>query len=87
MGAIQSLNTTNFFFYVNEMIVVGYGIGIGAASGDVQKDDEGKKDMKILGQNIAWLLNNLITIAKDAGIRFEPFLHLIGTSLRLVPTR
>ncbi|MFX1273615.1 MAG: flavodoxin family protein [Promethearchaeota archaeon] len=58
-GGIQSLNTVNFFFYVNEMIILGYAIGIGAYSGEIQNDSEGKKDVKILGKNLVWLLNKI----------------------------
>ncbi|MFX0029806.1 MAG: flavodoxin family protein [Candidatus Hermodarchaeota archaeon] len=58
-GGIQSLNTTNFFFYVNEMIIVGYAIGIGTTPGEVRKDSEGKSDMKTLGKNIVWLLKKI----------------------------
>lgn len=58
-GGIQSLNTTNFFFYINEMIIVGYAIGIGTTPGEVQNDSEGKSDMKTLGRNINWLLNKI----------------------------
>lgn len=58
-GGIQALNTMNFFFYISEMIIVGYAIGIGTHPGEVQNDSEGKTDMKILGKDIAWLLNKL----------------------------
>ena len=56
-GGIQAMNTVNFLFYVNEMIIVGYAMGIGTFPGEVQNDSEGKTDVKILGKNIAWLLN------------------------------
>ena len=58
-GGIQAMNTVNFLFYVNEMIIVGYAMGIGTFPGEVQEDSEGKTDMKVLGKNIAWLLNNI----------------------------
>lgn len=58
-GGIQALNTMNFFFYISGMIIVGYAIGIGTYPGEVQEDTEGKTDMRILGKNIAWLLNKL----------------------------
>ncbi|MHA2392713.1 MAG: flavodoxin family protein [Promethearchaeota archaeon] len=58
-GGIQALNTLNFFFYVSDMIIVGYAIGIGTYPGEVQKDTEGKSDMKLLGKNIIWLLEKL----------------------------
>jgi multimeric flavodoxin WrbA len=58
-GGIQTLNTLNFFLYISGMIIVGYAIGFGAYPGEVQNDSEGKKDIKILGKNIAWLLNKI----------------------------
>jgi len=58
-GGIQALNTMNFFFYISGMIIVGYAIGIGAYPDEVQDDTEGKRDMKVLGKNIAWLLNKI----------------------------
>jgi multimeric flavodoxin WrbA len=58
-GGIQALNTVNFFFYVNEMIIVGYAIGFGTFPGEIQKDSEGKADLKILGKNLLWLLHKI----------------------------
>jgi len=58
-GGIQALNTLNFFFYISGMIIVGYAIGIGTYPGEIQDDSEGKKDIKSLGKNIAWLLNKI----------------------------
>ena len=58
-GGIQALNTVNFLLYISEMIIVGYAMGIGTYPGEVQKDSEGKNDMKSLGENIAWLLNKI----------------------------
>jgi multimeric flavodoxin WrbA len=58
-GGIQALNTMSFFFYVSGIIIAGYAIGIGTFPGEVQDDNEGKSDMKILGKDIIWLLNQL----------------------------
>ncbi len=58
-GGIQSLNTVNFLFYISEMIIVGYAIGIGTTPGEVQNDSEGINDAKTLGKNIFWLLNKI----------------------------
>ncbi|MFW9988375.1 MAG: flavodoxin family protein [Candidatus Odinarchaeota archaeon] len=60
-GGIQALNTLNFFLYISEIIIAGYAIGIGTFPGEVQNDTEGKLDMKILGNNIGWLLKKLHT--------------------------
>ena len=61
-GAIHAFDTLNHFFLINEMIVPGssyWNIGFGLAPGDVEKDEEGIKTMKTLGQNMAWLLKKL----------------------------
>lgn len=58
-GGIQAMNTVNFLFYVNEMIIVGYALGIGTFPGEIQKDSEGKTDLKILGKNLSWLLHKI----------------------------
>ena len=44
------------------MIVPGssyWNIGIGLNTGDVEKDEEGIRTMKTLGQNMAWLLKKI----------------------------
>jgi len=61
-GAIHAFNTINNFFLINEMIVPGssyWNIGIGREKGDVLKDEEGIKTMRVLGENMAWLLKKL----------------------------
>ena len=58
-GAIHALDSINHFFLINEMIIPGssyWNIGIGKEKGDVLKDEEGMKTMKVLGENMAWLL-------------------------------
>jgi len=58
-GAIHTFDSINHFFLINEMIVPGssyWNIGIGREKGEVLKDEEGMKTMKVLGENIAWLL-------------------------------
>jgi multimeric flavodoxin WrbA len=58
-GAIHAFDSINHFFLINEMIVPGSGywnIALGRNKGDVLKDEEGIKTMKMLGENIAWLL-------------------------------
>jgi multimeric flavodoxin WrbA len=52
----------NYFFLISEMIVPGssyWNIGYGREIGDVEKDEEGIGTMKILGQNMAWLLKKV----------------------------
>jgi multimeric flavodoxin WrbA len=61
-GAIHTLDTLNHFFLIRQMIVPGslyWNIGIGREIGEVERDEEGIQTMKVLGQNMAWLLKKL----------------------------
>ena len=61
-GAIHAFDALNHFFLISEMIVPGssyWNIGIGRDPGDVEKDEEGIRTMKVLGRNMAWLLKRL----------------------------
>jgi len=61
-GAIQTFETINNFFMIEEMIVPGssyWNMGIGREPGKVEGDEEGMATMKTLGQNMAWLLKKL----------------------------
>ena len=61
-GGIHAFDTLNHFFLISEMIVPGssyWNIGIGLEKGDVEKDEEGIRTMKTLGQNMAWLMKRL----------------------------
>jgi multimeric flavodoxin WrbA len=61
-GAIHTFDSLNHFFLINEMIIPGssyWNIGIGRDIGDVEQDSEGIATMKILGKNMAWLLQSL----------------------------
>ncbi len=61
-GALPTFNAINHFFFINQMIVPGanyWNLGIGREIGEVKKDEEGLKTMRILGQNMAWLLHKL----------------------------
>jgi multimeric flavodoxin WrbA len=58
-GAIHAFDSINHFFLINEMIIPGssyWNIGVGREKGEVLKDEEGMKTMKVLGENLAWLL-------------------------------
>ncbi|MGA2435921.1 MAG: flavodoxin family protein [Bryobacteraceae bacterium] len=62
-GAIHAFDSLNHFFLISEMIVPGssyWNIGIGLDPGDVEKDEEGIRTMKVLGQNMAWLLKKVV---------------------------
>ena len=59
---IHAFDTINHFFLINQMIVPGscyWNVGIGRDKGDVEKDEEGLKTMRILGENMAWLLESV----------------------------
>jgi multimeric flavodoxin WrbA len=61
-GAIHAFSSLNLFFLIGQMIIVGsnyWNIGIGREAGEVEKDNEGIQTMKVLGQNMAWLLKKL----------------------------
>jgi multimeric flavodoxin WrbA len=61
-GATHVFDTINHLFLGSQMIVPGsiyWNIGVGREKGDVEKDEEGIQTMKVLGQNMAWLLKNL----------------------------
>jgi len=61
-GAIHAFDSINHFFLINEMIIPGssyWNIGIGREKGEVLKDEEGLKTMKVLGENMAWLLKKI----------------------------
>jgi multimeric flavodoxin WrbA len=61
-GAMHAFDALNHFFLISEMIVPGssyWNIGIGHEPGEVEKDEEGIQTMKVLGQNMAWLLRKI----------------------------
>jgi multimeric flavodoxin WrbA len=61
-GAIHGFDSINHFFHINQMIVPGssyWNMGIGREIGDVEKDEEGIRNMKNLGENMAWLLKKI----------------------------
>ena len=61
-GAIHALDSMNHFFGIHQMIMPGsnyWNLGIGREKGDVENDLEGMRTMKVLGQNMAWLLKRL----------------------------
>lgn len=58
-GSTHAFDTMNHFFLISQMIVPGscyWNMGIGLAPGDVSGDEEGIRTMKLLGENMAWLL-------------------------------
>lgn len=62
IGAIHAFDSINHFFLINEMIIPGssyWNIATGREKGDVLKDEEGMKTMRVLGENMAWLLKKI----------------------------
>ncbi|WP_372960938.1 flavodoxin family protein [Methanoregula sp.] len=61
-GAIHAFDTMNHFFFISQMVVPGssyWNVGLGHAAGDVSEDEEGLRTMKVLGENLAWVLKKL----------------------------
>jgi len=61
-GSTHVLSSMNYFFLINQMIIPGsnyWNMGIGRNPGEVKDDAEGMQTMKILGQNMAWLLKKV----------------------------
>ena len=61
-GAIHAFDTINHLFLICEMIIPGscyWNVGIGREKGEVEHDEEGIRTMKVLGENMAWLLQRL----------------------------
>ncbi|HII07588.1 MAG TPA: flavodoxin family protein [Methanotrichaceae archaeon] len=61
-GAIHAFDSINHFFFISQMIVPGsnyWNMGLGLAKGDVLEDEEGLETMRVLGQNMAWLLKKM----------------------------
>ena len=61
-GSIHVFNSINHFFLIGQMIVPGssyWNMGIGLNKGDVENDQEGIRTMKVLGENMAWLIKQL----------------------------
>lgn len=61
-GSIHVFDSINHFFLITQMIVPGssyWNMGIGREKGGVEQDEEGIRTMRVLGQNMAWLLKKL----------------------------
>jgi multimeric flavodoxin WrbA len=58
-GAVHTLDTLSHFLLAGQMIIIGRGMGIGRDIGEVEKDEEGMKSVRALGQRMAWLLKKL----------------------------
>ena len=61
-GATDAFDAINKFFFINQMIVPGsvyWNLGLGQGEKEVKNDEEGLNTMKILGENMAWLLRKI----------------------------
>ncbi len=61
-GATDVFDAINKLFLINQMIIPGsvyWNMGFGLQRGTVSEDKEGLKIMKVLGENMAWLIKKL----------------------------
>lgn len=61
-GALETFNAINNFFTISQMLIVGstyWNQGIGREPGEVLQDQEGIQTMKVLAQNLAWLIEKI----------------------------
>jgi multimeric flavodoxin WrbA len=61
-GGMTAIDTLNHFLLNKEVLLVGstyWNMAYGKDVGDVLKDEEGMKNMKNLGQNMAWLMKKI----------------------------
>ena len=61
-GQGHTYDSINHFFGISGMFTVGsiyWNLGVGREPGEVNKDEEAKKTMVALGQNMAWLLKKI----------------------------
>ncbi len=61
-GGICTFDSINHFFSINDMYTVGssyWNVSLSRAPGDYEKDDEGIKTMRDLGESMAWILEKI----------------------------
>jgi len=61
-GAIHAFDTMNHFLHYMQMYLVGasyWNMVYGKEIGEVENDAEGMENMRVLGENMAWLLNRI----------------------------
>lgn len=61
-GATGAFDAINKFFFINQFIVPGsiyWNLGFGLEEGDAGNDPEGLATMRVLGENMAWLLQRI----------------------------
>lgn len=61
-GAVHAFDSINHLFTISQMVIPGsnyWNMGVGRDKGEVEKDAEGMTTMKVLGENMAWLLSKV----------------------------
>lgn len=61
-GAMQAFDTMNHFLHYMQMYLVGasyWNMVYGKEVGEVRNDSEGMENMRVLGENMAWLLKKI----------------------------
>ncbi|MDD3775983.1 MAG: flavodoxin family protein [Actinomycetota bacterium] len=61
-GAVDTINQVNNMFMLNQTIIpssIYWNFAIGAKPGQVREDQEGMDTLKVLGENMAWLLQKV----------------------------
>ena len=61
-GCIHAFDSMNHFFLISQMIIPGsdyWNMGFGMEKADVKKDGEALETMRLLGENMAWLLKQI----------------------------
>ena len=61
-GSIHAFDSINHFFLISQMIIPGsnyWNLGFGLKKGEVENDKEALQIMKVLGENMAWLLKKV----------------------------
>lgn len=61
-GATHAFDTMNHFLHYMQMFLVGasyWNMAYGRVIGEVNNDEEGMRNMKVLGENMAWLLERI----------------------------
>jgi multimeric flavodoxin WrbA len=61
-GSVHAFDTMNHLFTISGMVVVGgtyWNMGIGRNYGEVLQDAEGLRNMRAIGENMAWALKRL----------------------------
>jgi len=61
-GHVHTYDSINHFFGISGMFTVGstyWNLGVGREPGEVNQDEEAKKTMAALGQNMAWILEKI----------------------------